>query len=82
MKTYQCHKKVQAGKVVRAWDSHPFYWARLEDGQDKIISYRTLEMIKEDEAKGHDIGYLVVYEDGYTSYSPTEPFESGYTLVE
>jgi hypothetical protein len=24
-------------------------------------------------------GYLVVYEDGYTSWSPQQPFESGYT---
>jgi hypothetical protein len=27
-------------------------------------------------------GYLVVYEDGYLSWSPAGAFESGYTLVE
>lgn len=26
-------------------------------------------------------GYYVVYEDGYTSYSPQEAFEDGYTLA-
>lgn len=27
-------------------------------------------------------GYLVVYADGYRSYSPAKAFEEGYTLVE
>ena len=27
-------------------------------------------------------GYFVVYKDGYCSFSPAEPFESGYTPVE
>lgn len=26
-------------------------------------------------------GYYVVYENGYTSFSPSEPFESGHTLM-
>lgn len=26
-------------------------------------------------------GYYVVYEDGYKSWSPAEPFESGYTKL-
>ncbi len=26
-------------------------------------------------------GYYVVYKDGYTSFSPAEAFESGYTLI-
>ena len=27
-------------------------------------------------------GYFVIYEDGYTSFSPAAAFESGYTRVE
>lgn len=27
-------------------------------------------------------GYFVVYEDGYRSFSPAEPFENGYKLIE
>jgi len=27
-------------------------------------------------------GYKVIYADGYTSWSPKEPFEDGYTLKE
>ena len=27
-------------------------------------------------------GYYVVYKDGYKSFSPAEPFEDGYTLIE
>lgn len=26
-------------------------------------------------------GYYVVYDDGYESYSPAEPFEAGYSLI-
>lgn len=26
-------------------------------------------------------GYFVQYEDGYKSFSPAEPFESGYTRI-
>ncbi len=26
-------------------------------------------------------GYLVIYEDGYRSYSPAKAFEEGYTLI-
>jgi hypothetical protein len=29
--------------------------------------------------RGDDLGYFVVYEDGYQSWSPTEAFEKGYT---
>lgn len=27
-------------------------------------------------------GYVVRYEDGYTSFSPAKAFEDGYTLIE
>ena len=27
-------------------------------------------------------GYLVMYDDGYMSYSPAEPFEKGYSLLD
>ncbi len=27
-------------------------------------------------------GYLVLYEDGYLSYSPADPFEEGYKLID
>ncbi len=27
-------------------------------------------------------GYYVIYEDGYKSFSPAEPFEKGYTVKE
>lgn len=29
-----------------------------------------------------DLGYYVVYEDGFTSWSPTKAFEEGYSLIE
>lgn len=30
---------------------------------------------------GWDEGYYVIYKDGYKSWSPTEAFEEGYTLI-
>ena len=40
------------------------------------------EVISEIDSEGHSQpGYEVVYEDGYTSWSPKETFERAYRLV-
>lgn len=33
------------------------------------------------EGSEEDLGYYVVYPDGFSSWSPTEAFESGYSAV-
>lgn len=82
---YQCHKKVRALKIVEirsiqllsnppinAWELLP---------EDK--SYGPIQVHEPFFAKHQPMapGYYVVYEDGYTSWSPVEAFESGYRRI-
>lgn len=82
MRKYRCHKVVTAGKIVAAERNettggcfvtvlggeqinvHPDILAKAGQAMDANIK---------------DMGYLVVYDDGYTSWSPTKAFEEGYT---
>lgn len=74
MPRYRCHKEVHALKIcgVRA------------DGFVQVeppfapIRVSVAWLLKHDPIVG---GYYVVYEDGYTSFSPAEAFESGYTRI-
>jgi len=78
---YQCHKQVHALQIKDI----------LENDQDGAA---TLTWVEEDYGplrvdaiwmRRHNPqlgGYYVVYDDGYTSYSPPEAFAKGYTLIE
>lgn len=92
MPKYQCHKKVWALKIAEI----EFEGAITDDegrrvvGGAVIIPYnegnKTYESFKVDAeyVSKHNPrpgGYYVVYEGGYKSYSPAEPFESGYTIM-
>ena len=83
---YQCHKKVRALKIKSI----------LSDGAGENRDTDGSAMITPEEEGFDPIylspgfihkhqpqvgGYYVVYEDGYVSYSPQEPFESGYKLI-
>lgn len=77
---YQSHKKVHALKIAAI--------EFAEDGSATIApkdegygTYKTSPGYR-DRFKGteSDMGYFVAYSDGYQSWSPTEPFEEGYTL--
>ena len=67
---YTCHKKVRAAKIGGI-------------GTENIMTEGAKVLwVGEDWIKKHQPeigGYLVVYEDGYTSYSPAKAFEEGYT---
>lgn len=81
---YQSHKKVHAAKIIAI---EPTAEPGSEDNGDRIlqldanVSYWALRQFME-RHKPQVGGYLVYYEDGYLSYSPAEPFESGYTPIE
>lgn len=78
---WQCHKQVLAVKI-----------AAMEVAEDKSAKIATddpaipvfvsppgwRERFKGSE---DDLGYYVVYDDGYTSWSPTKAFEEGYTRL-
>jgi len=86
---WKCHKDVWAEKILK-WSSipddgtvghKPDYILSLTGGMEFFI---TEEQFKTQFFKqgDKDLGYLVVYRDGYTSWSPTETFESGYTRID
>ena len=78
MKTYKCHKQVKAFKITNI--------KLIEDSIYNLVGSNDIVMVREDfmqKFKPEVGGYYVLYNDGYQSYSPAEPFEEGYTeLVE
>ena len=86
MPRYKCHKEVWALKVSCV----------IDPTRDGCESDGTLILVPEDESRFAPFrvsreyvrkhapkagGYYVVYEDGYTSFSPADAFESGYTRI-
>ena len=87
MPRYKCHKEVWALKIatiVRDGAGED----RETDGSAMITpveeGYAPFQVDHEFMRKHAPQagGYFVVYEDGYQSFSPAEPFEAGYTLME
>ena len=80
MKTYKCHKTVQAARIVDVYGNTLV----LEKGEEFLLteSQKTKFSAMAKEA-GFNIedGYVVQYEDGYVSWSPVDTFEKGYTKV-
>lgn len=79
MPKYRCHKVVWALKI-KAIIHHSEGAARLYF-VDNVYSRldQSQSWIKKFRPEGG--GYYVVYEDGYTSYSPAKAFEEGYTKI-
>lgn len=86
MPRYQCHKQVWALKIHaleqkacligEEWDG-TLLMTPDEDGYDAFV-------LDADYVRKHKPqvgGYYVVYLDGYTSFSPAEAFEGGYTRI-
>lgn len=79
---YKCHKIVQAAKITEIEDheSNGFGSSTMifgEVGESKFLDDPWKK--KHNPEVG---GYFVIYEDGYTSYSPAEAFEAGYTKID
>ena len=72
MKTYQSHKKVQASKIVGI----NIYTLELDSDTHQFWSVSHGWYQKHNPQVG---GYLVIYPDGYESFSPAKAFEEGYT---
>lgn len=82
MQKYQCHKIVQAAKIIGiVANTKESIIAKCDDGQDYVLPVARIN-IADILEPGKSFGYVVRYEDGYTSWSPAEPFETGYTLIE
>jgi hypothetical protein len=83
---YLCHKQVHALKIARV--VRPTTALNTESDGSMILVPADLRYapfrVSRAYAQKHDPqagGYFVVYADGYESFSPAEPFESGYTEV-
>lgn len=75
MARYQCHKQVQAGKIVDVYNGNVIVLV----GETQVaLHVGTPWITKHNPEVG---GYLVQYDDGYQSYSPAKAFEEGYTLI-
>lgn len=84
MPRYVCHKIVHALKLEG-------FNAKMAAGMPVLLipadkRFAPIEVTQEwarekKIAETDDPGYYVAYEDGYTSWSPTEAFEKGYTLL-
>ncbi len=75
---YHCHKVVHALKIkyLRAQDG-AIVMGFVEEGYAPISLPNTYV----DKHAPFSGGYYVVYPDGYTSFSPAQAFEEGYTRV-
>lgn len=82
MPKYRCHKEVWALKIANV---HANYDGLLvvTPADAKYRSFVVMDPEWKDRYKGDDtdMGYYVVYKDGYTSWSPTKAFEEGYTRI-
>lgn len=74
MPRYRCHKEVHALQIseVGVTDLH------FEESGFESVNVGPSWMTRHNPHVG---GYYVVYDDGYTSFSPQGTFEAGYTLI-
>lgn len=79
MQKFQCHKIVEAGKILSVLDLPSQPGTRLVLQGEKDTRAVTPEWVERH--KPEVGGYFVRYDDGYESYSPAQAFEQGYTPV-
>lgn len=78
MPRYQCHKIVRALKIYEVIIHLRGGWLHFDEPFAMILFTKDWGQQYNPVAGG----YYVVYEDGSTSYSPAEAFESGYRLLD
>ena len=76
---YVCHKRVRAAKILAIEDTDQGHVLIFEDS---ALGHHPVDKRWVREKRARPGGYLVVYEDGYESFSPAGAFEAGYHLVE
>ena len=78
---YECHKQVRAIRIGSVDVLPAPYGSQLVPADP---AFPTIDVSAEWIAKHEPVagGFFVVYDGGYTSFSPAEAFESGYTNVD
>jgi hypothetical protein len=79
MPQYQCHKKVWALKIA-AIEIEADKSAKIAPADDGFASFQTKPNFPW-KGSEDDLGFFVVYEDGYQSWSPTKAFVEGYSRI-
>jgi len=85
MPRYKCHKEVHACMIKDIVEnpngSIDLFFYNF--GPDKTFSPVNISAPESSRFANHedDLGYFIVYEDGYVSWSPTKAFEEGYSLI-
>jgi len=78
MPKYKCHKEVRAAKITGYAEFNSKNRTAVlffgDIGGRAEVTAAWMEKHKPEEG-----GYFVIYEDGYTSFSPAEAFEGGYS---
>lgn len=82
MQKYRCHKIVEAqdlaAKGVELVLGDAFIRVRLNG---ELLGNIPTRIVPPREIAEIEDGYIVKYEDGYTSWSPREAFEDGYAAI-
>lgn len=73
---YKCHKEVHAAKILKVFMPETHTYLVLEVNGKEVGITESKEY--GEKHKPYAGGYYVVYEEGYTSFSPAEAFENGY----
>lgn len=77
---YRCHKVVRAARITALRGNGNADMPDLVLGE--IGGVVTLLPEWHEKHKPQVGGYYVLYEDGYSSFSPAKAFEEGYTRIE
>lgn len=75
---WKCHKIVKAGKVLYHPHGGTEVVVECVDGKALRVAIPPGAFTRGMPKVGD---YVVVYDDGYTSWSPAKAFESGYTRI-
>jgi len=91
MPQYQCHKKVWALKIAKVEhkpnpdatgrSAGSSYGAVIHPVDSKDYAPFEVDAEYVNKHSPADGGYYVVYDDGYTSFSPAAAFEAGYSAI-
>jgi hypothetical protein len=80
---WKCHKEVRGAKIeeIREHGDAGATFILHRADTDELIEL-DLNRAWIDRFKPHVGGYLVIYDDGYHSFSPGKQFEEGYRLID
>lgn len=73
---FTCHKEVRAIKIEGVGARRIDGATLILNGIDEPLHLTPAEL---DRLRPQESGYLVIYNDGYISWSPADAFEAGYT---